>query len=198
MQISQRGFTLIDLMTVMIVIAVLAVLAVPNFRAMIERRRLIQTAEVVQQQIALARSEAVRLHTPVCVHFTSEESGTLWALGLSPRDTPCDPTVTDLDAPGACVLPEDENRVLRALLGSTFVGMRLINPLFGDDVPYTCFEPVRRTVRNADQEPLDGSLTIISPNNEFRVRINVTAEGKIHICRPAGFTALPRYPECAD
>lgn len=73
MQISQRGFTLIELMTVMIVIAVLAVLAVPNFRAMIERRRLIQTAEVVQQQIALARSEAVRLHTPVCVHFTSEE-----------------------------------------------------------------------------------------------------------------------------
>jgi len=57
---SQRGVTLIELMTVVTVLAILASMAAPNFNMLIQRWRTMQEAEVFQSTLYLARSEAMK------------------------------------------------------------------------------------------------------------------------------------------
>jgi len=57
---GQRGVTLIELMTVIAVLAVLASIAAPSFNMLIKRWRVMQTAELFQTTLYLARSEAMK------------------------------------------------------------------------------------------------------------------------------------------
>jgi len=57
---SQRGFTAIELMTVLVIAGVLLVLALPAFNDMLERRRLEGQANEFVTDLAYAKSEAVQ------------------------------------------------------------------------------------------------------------------------------------------
>lgn len=56
--VSQRGFTLIELMVTLIIAAILAALAIPSFDATLKRWRVRSAAEGIASSIYLARSEA--------------------------------------------------------------------------------------------------------------------------------------------
>lgn len=55
----QRGFTIIELMTVVVIAGVLVTLALPAFRDMLERRRLEGQANELATDLQYAKSEAV-------------------------------------------------------------------------------------------------------------------------------------------
>ncbi|MDR2155866.1 MAG: GspH/FimT family pseudopilin [Burkholderiaceae bacterium] len=55
-----RGFTIVELMTVVAVLAVLLALAAPSFNAIMERWRVRQTVESLRSSLYYARSEAIR------------------------------------------------------------------------------------------------------------------------------------------
>jgi prepilin-type N-terminal cleavage/methylation domain-containing protein len=57
---AQGGFTIIELVTVMIIAAVLLVIAAPSFNSMFERRRLEGQANELVADLAYAKSEAVQ------------------------------------------------------------------------------------------------------------------------------------------
>ncbi len=80
---QSQGFTLVELMAVMVVIGVLATFAVPGITGMVNNSRLSGQASELAATLQLARSEAVRRNVPVevCVssNGTSCGSGTSWA-----------------------------------------------------------------------------------------------------------------------
>lgn len=67
---KSNGFTMIELMTALAVIALLAALAVPTMRSVVENGRIRAAATSIQNGLALARSEAVRLNTQVEFELT--------------------------------------------------------------------------------------------------------------------------------
>jgi len=68
----EEGFTLLELMTALAVIAVLAAMAVPTMRSVIENGRIRTASTSIQNGLALARAEAVRLNAMVEFSFTAD------------------------------------------------------------------------------------------------------------------------------
>lgn len=62
-----NGFTLIELMVTVAVVAILAVVAMPNLLSVINNNRLASQTNELITSLQMARSEAVRLNTPVTV-----------------------------------------------------------------------------------------------------------------------------------
>lgn len=100
---KQRGFTLTELLVTVGVIAILAALAVPTMRDVIANSRVRASSESIQNGLAQARAEAVRLNTQIEFVVTStgwqvrkasdgtvlhQSSGKEGATGLSITNTP--------------------------------------------------------------------------------------------------------------
>ncbi len=64
---QNAGFTLIELMIVMVIVAIFVTVGVPNFQNMISDNRLSTQANSLVSSLQLARSEALKLRTPVSV-----------------------------------------------------------------------------------------------------------------------------------
>ncbi|WP_372965495.1 GspH/FimT family pseudopilin [Marinobacter sp.] len=67
MKPKHSGFTLIELMIVVVLIVIIATIAVPSFRSMIESSRLTSTTNSTLGLLNYARGEAVRHGEPVLV-----------------------------------------------------------------------------------------------------------------------------------
>jgi len=73
-----RGFTLIEMLTVVSVIAVVAAIAAPGMRSFVAGQRLKALSYDMTADLLLARSEALKRNTPVSM---TAASGTDWASG---------------------------------------------------------------------------------------------------------------------
>jgi len=69
-QQKQSGFTLIELMVVVIVLGVLASIALPSFQSTLERRRLIGASENLFADLQYARSEAIKRNLNIELDLT--------------------------------------------------------------------------------------------------------------------------------
>jgi len=78
MRPKHSGFTLIELMIVVVLVAIIATIAVPGFTSMIEGNRFTATANNVIGLLNYARSEAVRKGEPV--HVEANTGG--WQQGI--------------------------------------------------------------------------------------------------------------------
>ncbi len=64
---ESRGFSLVELMVTVAVIAILAAVATPSLLSVVNNNRLAAQANEMVASLQIARSEAVRLNTPVSV-----------------------------------------------------------------------------------------------------------------------------------
>lgn len=78
-RVAAAGFTIIEVLIVLVVVGVLATLAAPNMRDFVIRNRLKTAASDLHFSIALARSEAVKRNAVV----TIEQNGGSWGGGWS-------------------------------------------------------------------------------------------------------------------
>jgi prepilin-type N-terminal cleavage/methylation domain-containing protein len=90
----QSGFTIIELMTVMIVAAILLTIAAPAFNDMLERRRLEGQANELVTDLSYAKSEAVQRNSNVMLrtHPTSTGCYTIAAWTAGVGDCNCSAT----------------------------------------------------------------------------------------------------------
>lgn len=70
---NTSGFTLVELMIVIVLLAIVALIAAPNFSDMIERNRLQSQAEELKSFLLYARGEAVTLKTNITVTTDDED-----------------------------------------------------------------------------------------------------------------------------
>lgn len=96
---GSRGFTLVELIAVILVIVILVTIGGPSFSATLESMRVRKTAEFLEQLINTARSEALRRNTDVYL----DVSGSTFCLGTT---TPCNGDIrTDNIASSVTVTP---------------------------------------------------------------------------------------------
>jgi type IV fimbrial biogenesis protein FimT len=81
--IRQRGFTIIELMTVMVIAGVLLVLALPSFNDMLERRRVEGQANELVTDLSYAKSEAVQRNRNVLLQ-TDPGGTTCYTIAVMP------------------------------------------------------------------------------------------------------------------
>jgi type IV fimbrial biogenesis protein FimT len=74
------GFTLVEVLIVLVIAAVLAAMAVPGFQESIRRNRLQAAAERLATSWSLARSEAIKLTQPVTISANGGPA-TNWSAG---------------------------------------------------------------------------------------------------------------------
>lgn len=74
---DNHGFTLIEILIVLVIVGVLATLAAPSFSELVISNRLTGQANSLHSALAVARSEAIKRSRPTCVVRT----GTNWEGG---------------------------------------------------------------------------------------------------------------------
>jgi type IV fimbrial biogenesis protein FimT len=99
------GFTIIEIMIVIVVLAVLVTIAIPNLRQINQKSRVKNVSQSLTSAFVLARSEAVKRAAEVAVCVSSDGvncTGTNWVDGflvvLGPDSTPPDTTLRTIGA----------------------------------------------------------------------------------------------------
>ena len=96
---SNRGFTLIELIVVILILVVLVTVGVPSFISTFDNIRVQKAAEFLEQLMNTARSEALRRNTNVYL----DVSGNSFCLGTT---TPCNGDIrTDSVASSVTITP---------------------------------------------------------------------------------------------
>lgn len=88
---AQKGFTLVELMIVVVIAAILASVAVPSFRSFIQGQAVKSAATDLHASFALARSEAVKRAARILV--TSTSGG--WIMGWQVTTDAATPVVIE-------------------------------------------------------------------------------------------------------
>jgi prepilin-type N-terminal cleavage/methylation domain-containing protein len=151
-----RGFTVIELMTVMVIAAILLVIAAPSFNDMLAKRRLEGQANELVTDLSYAKSEAVQRNRSVFLR-THPTSNTCYIIGALPD--PAGTADCSCDATPRCSGGATELKTVLLGNGVTVTSNRRIT-----------FEPVRGTA-NAE------SITVALDARNHTV--SVAANGRI-------------------
>jgi prepilin-type N-terminal cleavage/methylation domain-containing protein len=158
---TQRGFTIIELMTVVIIAAILLAIAAPAFNDMLARRRLEGQANELVIDLAYAKSEAVQRNRNV--ELLTGGGGTCYTVAAMNAATPpvgnCDCSA----APGSrCTVAGTAELKTVTLTGGVVVG---------DGISFQ-FEPVRGALVTA---PASATVTLGSRS----YTVSVAANGRV-------------------
>lgn len=165
---AARGFTMIEMMVVVVLAAVLLAVAAPSFLSTLARKRLEGVAAELSTDIQYARSEAVQRNRAVGIVFGSNcyvvyVVGATDATSCSTLNSPLSP----LKAPPA--LPAGVSLNLVPAAPRAFVA----------------FEPVRGMATDASgATELSGYVDIASSSGPWQIRAVVTRAGKVKLCSP--------------
>ena len=186
---TNRGFTILELVIVMVIVAIGVALAVPAYQDIMQRRETTAQAEDLVAFVSFAQSEAIKYNRLISVHLTYTDAKN-WCIGANEGNSPCDCTETNTAAANYCSLNEVE-KIMRSPEKPRF-GMTDPSP------PPTLalvFDSVRGTMTAAHLDT-DHNVTLESDNGNWSLKIEVEATGRFRICNPAPTKAVPGYPAC--
>lgn len=197
---KNSGFTMVELMIVIVVTAVLLAMAVPSFRDLIERKATTGAAESAIAKLQLAKSEALKRSKPILVDFHVD--GTDWAIGVTDKMGGCN--AEDASGANACTVEYNNSGggadlfVMR-VLGSDQKDITMSqSTAFADPAVFpgactttnghqACFDFVRGLARTGAYE---------FDSNTYKMRVEVTQLGHIKVCVPAGEKQIVGYDNC--
>ncbi|WP_273431457.1 GspH/FimT family pseudopilin [Chitinibacter tainanensis] len=174
------GFTLLELLITVAIIGILAAVAVPSWSSMIASSRAKSEVLKIQQDLYLAKNEALKRNS--AVHFIIKRtSSTDWCIGVA-TDTSCDcATGTN------CIYNRKNNSSNIRLSGTDNSSYRIT------------FDNIRNlpTVTNGTFS-IPGNIQISSGSGDAErsgaARLNPV--GKVTVCSPSSSTAISGLPAC--
>lgn len=180
-----KGFTLIELMIVLIIGGVITALGVPTFLDTIDRNRLKNVAETLRSDLELMKFESIKRSAAVFLSIRNDNvaAGT-WCYGFS-QGANCDCNAT------SCTL----DNVQRVISYTGSKGVVITAPATASPTPFSfTIEQIRGQV----------ALSAALPNNRIRLTsargkeldIEVSTLGRFIICSPSGNTNVKGYPTC--
>jgi len=174
------GFTMIELMVVVVLAGVVLMLAVPSFREVIARNRLEGVAGEFFTDLQYARSEAVARNANVGLVIGASQTCYTIYQDTDPAGS-CDCAATPACAVGG---PTEIKTV-------SFAGSNVIASAGLLTFPLTfLFEPLRGGNSGAASVTLGTSLGA----NTWQLQADVTPVGRVKTCSPSG--TFKGYPSC--
>jgi type IV fimbrial biogenesis protein FimT len=171
---KSKGFTIIELMTVVVIAAVLVTLAIPSFRELIARNRLEGVSSEFVTDLQFARSEAVARNANV--GLVTGVAGTCYTIYQEANPVAgscnCANTPVCTGGPVAIKTVSFGGTGVSATVGTTFL-----------------FEPVRGSLTGGDQAAVLSSAAVVQ-----QLRAEVLAVGRVKACSPSG--TFKGYPSC--
>jgi len=176
-----RGFTMVELMMSIVLVAIGTALALPNYREMVEKRQLTNSAEQLASFVNTAQGISTRTNQVVTVTF---ETGDDWCIGASVSETQCD--CGDDTSASYCKI-EDQPFVLNESL----LGRDLVESISGNG-SYS-YDPIRGLFTNRDDSL---TMQLRSTNGEYRLNLMVNNSGRVILCSDSSSHAVPGYKLC--
>lgn len=164
----QRGFSLVELLTVLAVVAILLALGVPGFQPLLRNQRLSTSVNGFVGAIHLARSEAIRRGSRVDLAPADSAD---WARGW----------VVFIDQNGNQQADAGETVIARQ--GALARGMTIKSALTDSSKPYLAYNGSGRTRTNASsQTPQLGTVSFFLEGGIRRIKLNFS--GRARVCNP--------------
>lgn len=188
-----KGFSMVELMTVVAIIAILAAIAIPSFREYFEKSRVRGAADSLSSLVAQARAESVRRDRQISVALGGTTSA--WCAGADSADDPdastgsvipdataCDCTVAAGNA-GECRIGDRRSVVssdeFRGVTVSAVTGSFVFSGRSG-----------------ALTDLAERSVTLSGPGNRFQLQVTVSPLGHSRACVPSGAGVILGYQGC--
>lgn len=195
------GFTIIELMIVMVIVAIGVALAVPTFRSITEKRHLTSAAESVAAFMNLAQSAAVKYDQDVIVNMRRTSFNT-WCVGATLGETACDCTENDTTAANFCEINGVPHRIQHADVISN-ANYQLLQSIQVNGTASAnsnvIFDPVRGTLLNLETISFQmHTNTGSGSDKDYQLNVNVLPTGNVSICTATGRRLLLKmYPTCS-
>lgn len=185
-----QGFSLIEMLVVVVVLSVVLALAVPTFSNIINRDHLRNAAERLRSDLNLAKTESRRRNRNITISFTRSDDGATWCYGFT-FNASCDCTASggddlcwmDLDL---SIPPDQDQRIRSRIWQEEFSDVSLdALPFAGGDLLFSAARPTIAA----------GSASLTSVDDKT-ARVVVSSMGRIRLCSPAGDNKLYNYDPC--
>ncbi len=186
---TQRGFSLIELMVVIVIVGILFALGVPSYSGWIQNQQIRAAAESVLNGIQLARSEAVKNNGRARFVLCNAPLSS-WQVLTIPATAPAVGPAPTAEC-GAGTATE-----LRMQERSSQEGSRLaqiaVTPNGATTVTFNSFG---RVVANADASTSITQVDVSTPTGDRPLRITLGAAGNTRMCDPSTLLAAtdPRH-----
>ncbi|MGA9574757.1 MAG: GspH/FimT family pseudopilin [Lysobacterales bacterium] len=182
-----KGFTLIELMIVLVIVAIGVALAVPAYQDVVQRRETTAQAEELSAFINFAQSEAVKYNQMISVHLDYTDANN-WCIGANEGSAACDCKETSIIAANYCSLNDVTQIITSATQTKSSMSVASADTTM-------VFDPVRGTMATADLGTNHG-MTLQSDNGNWSVVVDIGITGRVRICNPVPAKAIPGYQAC--
>lgn len=183
---TSNGFTLIELMLVLVVVGGIVALALPSYSTVLEKRQVTSGAEQLSAFLSAVQLEAVKRNENIVVDYSRTDIDS-WCLGSTSGVTACDCTQTDPTESDACVIDAQ----LRVFSDANLNYPSIMNAMQGDGA--FVYDPVRGLmVDHTDAVTLE----LVSRTGKYALNVQLSVTGRLKTCSKDSSTKVPGYDEC--
>ena len=183
---ASNGFTVIELMLVLVVVGGIVALALPSYSTVLEKRQVTSGAEQLSAFLSTAQIEAVKRNENITLSYAMTDSDT-WCLGSTSGVTACDCTQSDPTAADACVIDAQ----LRVFSDANLNYPAIMDAMQGDGA--FVYDPVRGLmVDHTDAVTLE----LVSRTGKYALNVQLSVTGRLKTCSKDSSTTVPGYDVC--
>lgn len=183
----EAGFTLIELVVVMVIITIIAMAALPSYRDFFDRYRLRGAVDEAITVIGNARVEAVKSDRDVAISFGGTTDN--WCIGANAAVDPAggNPVLgaiaCDCRTPSQCMVGGQQLALMQGKHAD--VSVTPVNVSFNFSSKLGVVSPLGAA-----------SATFTSPSSRYDIRLVVDALGHASACVPSGKPAVAGVRSC--